>query len=111
MEEMFAGDPAVTPKTIVSSIAPKDTSSIAPKDTSSSCNAVERKKDTVETSEKIEKEKRPTKRRSRSVVEEPQWLEKYQEQQQKFHQEKMEIETRRVDALEKLVALMEKNTN
>ncbi|XP_060564346.1 uncharacterized protein LOC132723606 [Ruditapes philippinarum] len=105
MEEMFAGDPAVLPTNVVSSMRPEPTP--APVDTAdiSQISEEEPSVDVPMTSTP----RIPRKRRRSSMDSEdpPQWFERYQQNQQKMHEERMQIENRRVTALESLVKLFQ----
>lgn len=67
MEDMFAGDPAVLPTTVVSSMVPPRQSPAKQCPQSSSRNTEQ------------PQSPRPAKRRFKRALEEPQWLSKYQE--------------------------------
>ena len=101
MEEMYAGDPAVLPVNIVTSMPhgpvtpPIDNSQPTEEDTSN---------EQPSTSTPCVGRKR---RRSRMDCDEPpEWFERYRQMQQEMHNEKMVLETRRVTALESLVNLL-----
>ncbi|XP_033729771.1 uncharacterized protein LOC117318958 [Pecten maximus] len=122
MDDMFRGDPAVTPVTSVSSLQPERRESASTQPTSSaSASATEpvREDDgcddglpTINIPTRPKAKKRPTKDL------EPAWLSDYQKNLKEMHNERMvidkqrlELEERRVTALEQLVKVLGKNEN
>lgn len=105
MEEMFAGDTAVLPTHVVSSMRPEPVP--APDETADTSQISEEEppSETPLTSTLRNPPKRC--RSSIDADEPPQWFEKYQQNQQKMHEERMAIENRRVSALETLVKLLQ----
>ena len=101
MEEMYGGDPAVLPIAVASSIC---TESVENADISLATEEDAANKQSASTP----RTNRKRKRFFSGPDETPQWLEKYQMEQRRMHDERMALEERRVTALENLVKLLEK---
>lgn len=97
---MYAGDPAVIPSVVVSSMRQETVPS----------TPVSQVREEEPPSEQLPSTPRLPRKRRRSSVdteEPPQWFEKYQETQREMHDERMALERRRVSALESLVNLLQ----
>ncbi|XP_053390473.1 uncharacterized protein LOC128553360 [Mercenaria mercenaria] len=102
MEDMFAGDPAVIPINVASSMCVEPIPSV---DISQITEDQEPSDEKPLTSTPCVQRKRQ--RSSIDTEEPPQWFEKYQMDQQKMHEERMGLERWRVGALENLVKLLQ----
>lgn len=96
---MYSGDPAVMPVTVVSSMPGQP-----PAPSPSTATDQEDREEPFTSTPRV-----PRKRRSRMCLEEPEWLKQYQANQRQMHEEKMQLEERRVKALEALVEYLKKD--
>ncbi|XP_053390777.1 uncharacterized protein LOC128553629 [Mercenaria mercenaria] len=103
MEDMFAGDPAVIPTNVASSMR------VEPPVPSVDISQITEDQEPSD-EQPLTSTPRVQRKRRRSSIdteEPPQWFEKYQMDQQKMHEERMGLERRRVGALETLVKLLQ----
>ncbi|XP_014669849.1 PREDICTED: uncharacterized protein LOC106810891 [Priapulus caudatus] len=101
-DNLFGGDPAVSPIAAVSSMTPQEVSPVQGTDTASNTSSPS----AASTPRQSKK-----RRRGPDYDEPPLWVQSYRDDQQRFHEERMELERRRVAALERLVAVLENASN